>query len=93
MFRGLPVDASTLVLLAAAVAYVKDPGLPAIGAKSGLNLLWFVLPRLVPALILAGMLQVIIPQETVARYFGRQAGLPAIALASVAGVITPGGRW
>lgn len=37
------------------------------------------------------MLQVIIPQEVVARYFGRQAGLPAIALASVAGVITPGG--
>lgn len=96
MLRGVPVDASVLVLLAAAliaaaVAYVKDPGLPVIGAKSGLSLLWFVLPRLVPALILAGMLQVIIPQEAVARYFGRQAGLPAIALASVAGVITPGG--
>ena len=41
-------------------------------------MLWFILPRLVPALILAGMLQVIIPQETVARYFGRQSGIGAI---------------
>jgi uncharacterized membrane protein YraQ (UPF0718 family) len=95
MFRGAP-DLSTIILLAAAltaaaVAYVKDPGLPMIGARNGLSLLWFILPRLVPALILAGMLQVIIPQETVARYFGRQSGLVAIALASAAGVITPGG--
>ena len=95
MSRGFP-DASTLILvgaavLAAGVAYVKDPGLPAIGARNGLSLLWFVIPRLVPALILAGMLQVIIPQETVARYFGRQSGLSALALASLAGVVTPGG--
>ena len=44
-----------------------------------------------PALILAGMLQVLIPQETVARYFGRQSGFAAICVASVAGVLTPGG--
>ena len=95
MFRGFP-DLSTLVLaiaalVAAGLAYLKDPGLPMIGAKNGLGLLWFILPRLIPALILAGMLQVIIPQQTVARYFGRQSGLLAIALASLAGVITPGG--
>jgi uncharacterized membrane protein YraQ (UPF0718 family) len=80
-----------LALVTAGLAYMKDPGLPSIGARNGLSLLWFVIPRLVPALILAGMLQVLIPQETVARYFGRQAGLPALALASLAGVITPGG--
>ena len=70
---------------------MKDPGLPAIGARNGLALLWFIDPRLVPALILAGMLQVLIPQETVARYFGRQSGIAAIGIASLAGVITPGG--
>jgi len=75
----------------AVVAYVKDPSLPMVGARNGLALLWFIIPRLVPALILAGMLQVVIPQETVARYFGRQSGLSAICMASVAGVITPGG--
>src|SRR5574342_1391048 len=54
-------------------------------------MVWFILPRLIPALILAGMLQVLIPQETVARYFGRQSGAAAILMASLAGVLTPGG--
>ncbi|HYB44147.1 MAG TPA: permease [Candidatus Methylomirabilis sp.] len=96
MLRGSPVDISTLVLgglaLAfAAVAYWRDPGLPWIGAKSGLSLIVVVLPRLVPALILAGMVQVVIPQDTVARYFGRESGLTAIFMASGAGMLTPGG--
>jgi len=82
---------AALGLVTAALAYLKDPGLPAIGARNGLSLLWFIIPRLVPALILAGMLQVLIPQETVARFFGRQSGLTAICVASVAGMITPGG--
>ena len=82
---------AALALVTAALAYMKDPGLPAIGARNGLSLLWFIIPRLVPALLLAGMLQVLIPQETVARFFGRQSGLTAICVASVAGMITPGG--
>jgi uncharacterized membrane protein YraQ (UPF0718 family) len=83
-----------LVILAAAtagLAYWKDPGLPWSGAKTGLSLLWFIVPRLIPALILAGMLQVLIPQQVVARYFGTQSGFAAICLAAAAGVITPGG--
>ena len=89
-------DPSTYVLAAVAlvlgvIAYIKDPGLPAIGVKHGLSLLWFVLPRLVPALILAGLMQVLIPQEVVARYFGHAAGFRALVIASLAGVLTPGG--
>ncbi len=96
MPRTPPFDLSTLILVSlallfAVVAYWKDPGLPWVGARTGLSLLWFVLPRLIPALILAGMLQVVIPQETVARYFGRQSGLAAILMATVAGMLTPGG--
>jgi uncharacterized membrane protein YraQ (UPF0718 family) len=75
----------------AIVAYLKDPGLPWIGARNGLAMLWFVLPRLVPALLLAGMLQVLVPQETVSRYLGREGGFRGILIASAAGVLTPGG--
>ena len=89
-------DPSTYILAAAAlvlavIAYLKDPGLPVIGVKHGLSLLWFVLPRLVPALILAGLMQVLVPQEVVARYFGRAAGFRALVFATVAGALTPGG--
>jgi uncharacterized membrane protein YraQ (UPF0718 family) len=92
----LGVDPSTLVLvslalLLAVIAWVKDPGLPWIGARNGLAMLGFILPRLVPALVLAGLLQVLVPQEVVSRYFGRDAGLRAIVIASIAGVLTPGG--
>jgi uncharacterized membrane protein YraQ (UPF0718 family) len=90
------LDPSTLVLAGLAVvfaviAYLKDPSLPLIGAKNGLSLLAFILPRLIPALILAGLFQVVIPQETVSRYFGRAGGMRAILMATLAGVITPGG--
>ena len=87
---------STLVLALAAVvlaviAYVKDPGLPLLGVRNGASMLWFILPRLVPAIIVAGLLQVLVPQETVQRYFGRESGLRALVIASLAGVVTPGG--
>ena len=90
------LDPSTLVLIAlalvfAVIAYLKDPGLPLIGAKNGFSMLKFILPRLVPALILAGLMQVLVPQEVVSRYFGRESGLRAILVATLAGVVTPGG--
>src|SRR5712664_3207487 len=59
------VDPSTLVLaglalVLAVVAYVRDPGLPWLGAKTGFSMLGFILPRLIPALILAGLMQVLV---------------------------------
>src|SRR5437667_12487898 len=90
------LDPSALLLLAIAiilaiVAYIKDPGLPWLGAKTGFTMLGFILPRLVPALILAGLMQVLVPQEIVARHFGREGGLRGIVIAAFAGVLTPGG--
>jgi len=90
------VDPSTFVLAGLAlalgvVAYIKDPGLPWLGAKSGFTMLGFILPRLIPALILAGLMQVLVPAEIVQRYLGREAGLRAILFATLAGIFTPGG--
>jgi uncharacterized membrane protein YraQ (UPF0718 family) len=82
---------AVLAVAFAVVAYLKDPSLPWIGARNGLSMLWFVLPRLIPALILAGMLQVLVPQEVVSRHLGREGGFRGILIASVAGILTPGG--
>jgi uncharacterized membrane protein YraQ (UPF0718 family) len=82
---------AVLALVLGVVAYLKDPGLPWLGARTGFSMLTFVLPRLIPAMLLAGLLQVLVPQELVGRYFGRQSGLRAIVLATLAGMITPGG--
>jgi uncharacterized membrane protein YraQ (UPF0718 family) len=90
------LDPSTLVLAGlaivfAVVAYFRDPSLPLIGARNGLKMLLFIAPRLIPALVLAGLVQVLVPQEIVSRHFGREAGLRAILIATGAGMITPGG--
>lgn len=92
----LVLDPSTIALcllaaVLAVIAYLKDPGLPWIGARNGFSMLGFILPRLVPALVLAGLLQVVVPQELVSRYFGREGGFRSILIASAAGVLTPGG--
>jgi len=89
-------DLSSLILTVLAVvlgtiAYVRDPGLPALGIRNGLAFLVFILPRLIPALIVAGLIQVLVPQEFVSRHFGRQGGLKAIVIASLFGMMTPGG--
>lgn len=94
--RMRPDIVSTLVLAVVAVAlaviaYLRDPGLPLLGVRNGASMLWFIIPRLVPAIIIAGLLQVLVPQETVQRYFGRESGLRALMIASLAGVVTPGG--
>ena len=90
------LDPSTLVLaglalIFAVIAYFKDPSLPVIGARNGLKMLGFVLPRLIPALLLAGLFQVVVPQEIVSRYFGREVGIKGLIMAMLAGVMTPGG--
>ncbi len=91
-----PLDTSTIVLAAAAVvlaglAYLKDPGLPLLRVKNGFSMLGFVLPRMVVALLLAGLMQVLVPQDFVSRHFGQGGGLRGLVLATLAGVVTPGG--
>lgn len=90
------MDISTLIMvtLAAAAtlaAYLRDPGLPLLGLKTGLQLFWFIFPRLLAALILTGMLQVLVSPELVSRWLGREAGVRGILLGFVAGILTPGG--
>jgi uncharacterized membrane protein YraQ (UPF0718 family) len=91
-----PIDMSTMILVGVAivlafVAYLRDPSLPLIGARNGLSFLGTILPRMIPALLVAGLVQVLVPQEVVSRHFGRDSGLKAIVFASFAGMLTPGG--
>ena len=55
-----------IYVLAAALtvaAYLRDPSLPGVGLRHGGQLLLDVLPRLIGALIMTGMLQVLIAPE------------------------------
>lgn len=55
--------------------------------------LCFTLPRIVVALVGAGLFAELLPADRVEALFGHQGGLRAIALATALGPLTPGGAF
>jgi uncharacterized membrane protein YraQ (UPF0718 family) len=96
---GRGVDRASLffAVLAAAscLALALRDGWSAIAQAlaADLALLLRILPVIVPALVIAGCLQVLVPREKVTRLLGAASGLRGLLLASAAGVLTPGGPF
>ncbi|MGB7062324.1 MAG: permease [Candidatus Zixiibacteriota bacterium] len=90
------MNAATVVMIAIAlvlllVAYLQGDNLHILGLKKGGNMLVQVLPLLIAAFLIAGMVQVLVPKELIARWLGPESGLKGILLGSLAGGLTPGG--
>ena len=86
----------TMAVLAIALlvaAYLRGGGEHIAGLKSTGTMLVQIMPLLVLAFVVAGMIQVLIPREVVARWVGAQSGLRGILLGSVAGGLAPGGPY
>lgn len=84
---------SVLALALIMVAYFSGEGLHWIGLRAGGKMMWEVLPLLVAAFIIAGMIQVLVPRELISRWLGKEAGLKGIMIGCIAGAITPGGPY
>jgi len=52
-----------------------------------------ILPMLIFAFIMAGMVQVLIPHEVMSKWLGAESGLRGIFIGTVAGGLTPGGPY
>jgi uncharacterized membrane protein YraQ (UPF0718 family) len=87
----LVMGALALVLLA--VGLLRGHGEHIAGLKAGATMVVGVLPLLVLAFIVAGMVQVLLPSESVARWIGSESGLRGIWIGTVAGGLTPGGPY
>jgi len=83
-----------LVCLCAAVAW-RLGGAQRVGQglASGAGLFASVLPNLVLGFALAGLLQVLLPQELISRWMGDESGLHGLFIGTVAGMLTPGGPF
>ena len=55
------------------------------------DLFLVIFPRIIAALLMAGLIQVLVPQDLVSKWIGRDSGVKGIVIASVAGMLTPGG--
>ncbi|HSR54664.1 MAG TPA: permease, partial [Alphaproteobacteria bacterium] len=59
--------------------------------SSDFDIVVFLLPRMVGGMMLAGLVQAILPPDLVARWVGEESGLRGIVIATVVGGLTPGG--
>lgn len=91
-FDGSFFAFAALAVAAAGTAWwLKGPAAFEHSVAESLDLLWFILPRVGAAMLIAAFLQVLIPRELVARLIGEQAGPRSVLIATLAGALTPGG--
>lgn len=63
------------------------------GLRVSARLLVETLPLLVGAFLVAGMVQTLLPQESVARWVGADSGFRGLLIGTVAGGLAPGGPY
>ena len=81
------------ILLAAIGVLRQGPEIIMQALMAGGKMLIGVVPLLIAAFILAGMIQVLISKETVNKWLGKDSGLKGIMLGGIAGALIPGGPY
>jgi uncharacterized protein len=92
------VDASlwvllALVALALTMAVIRDPDLPLQGLAASARLFRGVWVELALGFVLAGLLEVLIPQPAISRWLGAEHPTRALLVGWGAGLIIPGGPY
>ena len=82
-----------LAIIFLAVGYSRGEGQHVQGLRSGFKMIVEILPLLIFAFIVAGMVQVLLPQELLSKWIGEESGLKGIFIGTFAGGITPGGPY
>lgn len=82
-----------LAVIFGAIAFLKGKPIFLDGFNSGLKLFLKILPMLFFALILAGLIQALIPKESINRWIGKESGLKGIFFGCLAGSLVPGGPY
>lgn len=88
----------TIIMGAIAIAliligYFRGQGQHITGLKAALSMTIEILPLIILAFIVAGMMQALIPNEIISKWIGEGSGLRGIFIGTVAGGIMPGGPY
>ncbi len=93
------MDVSFLILcifagILIAIAYgMEGWRLPVSGLLTGGKMLWETAPNLLLGFALAGLFQVLIPADYIARVIGEESGIKGLIIAMAAGILAPGGPY
>ena len=82
-----------LALILLLIGYYKGQGQHISGMGQALNMTVEILPLLAFAFIIAGMIQVLLPQELLSKWVGVESGMRGILIGTVAGGLSPGGPY
>jgi len=75
------------------IGYYKGQGQHISGLREALNIIIPMLPLLVFAFIVAGMLQVLLPQQLLSKWVGIESGMRGILIGTIIGGLSPGGPY
>jgi len=75
------------------VGYFRGEGEHISGLKYSSELVLRILPLLIFSFVVAGMVQVLIPKEMIAKWIGAESGIRGIFLGTIAGALAPGGPY
>ena len=75
------------------IGYQKGGGEHILGLKTAGNLLIQIIPLLIFAFIVAGMVQVLVPHEMISRWVGTESGFRGVLIGTIIGSLAPGGPF
>lgn len=75
------------------IGYQRGGGEHIVGLKSAGNLLLQIIPLLIFAFIVGGMIQILIPQEIISKWVGAESGFRGLLIGSAIGGLMPGGPY
>lgn len=82
-----------LAIILVSIGYYRGGGEHVLGLKSAMSMTAQILPLVIFAFIVAGMIQILIPHEFLSKWVGKESGIRGILIGTVAGGLTPGGPY
>jgi len=82
---------SAIAFIAGGICYSKGKEVFCSGLDASWSMFLTVAPRLVAALLMAGFAEVLVPKDLITRWIGKKSGHKGILVATLAGILTPGG--
>ena len=82
-----------IAIVLIAIAYFKGQGQHITGLQSAAKMTIQILPLIIFAFIIAGMIQSLMPQQLVSKWIGTESGIRGILIGTVAGGFSPGGPY
>jgi len=84
---------AVLAIILLSIGYFKGKGQHITGLQESFKLTIEIIPMLIFAFIVAGMVQVLLPREVLSKWVGAESGMRGILLGTLAGALSPGGPY